>query len=1707
VRKFLLFLLLFSGGVALLVWLERRSVPPSPPPQPPPEPVQVPEESPESVLLSGASTVVLYDETTHRAALRVSSEDTRTEGRADVMTGVTLELLDPENESEVQSRLKAEGGRLRRVDGAGGERLHPSWELAVDLTGVQTNVLVGIPLAPLSFQAPTAIVDATKGQRLVRSEDPFTARSTELSFSGRGLFCDLERSLIEIAHGGTVELRAESATPGNFSVTDDGKMQLRRAEGPDEPLVLEAWNGARLELTGADPGELNAEHVTLRALPATDQSGRLILDRLEAEGEVDWRSGESRFQSTAASANFTPLGRLERAHLTGFPRAQLALALASGVVPGAPDPGSANRRDILLSGEESLDIIWRDEGFQLDINGLSSVETSDFRLRSATGVTGWLARDERSARFEAGGGVEVDGGLAALETAHFALAITTDPDGQGRLLGTATGGARLTGTLSGTPARAFTLTTPDALEIERTGAGWQVIESTNVEITLDGPDGFRASLGRLTNLDLQTFTFEAEEKVRFERGADEFGGERLRVLSVQPVPSIELEGTHDAKAYYVGEYGRATALQLRLAGNSVHARGEVLVTVDPGAPGAADGRYDLESDELDLDAQALPEVVPGERLQNLLLQASGNVRGILVHEQRSLVVTGERVVLDWRGRRVAGQEQPLEIGSLMIAEGGVHCDVERAGSLLAVDCDRLEVERTEGELDKGFRQTVASGNVRIRSRGEPIFRGTGDLLTIDADGHGSLQAEAWGRVDFLGTVNGFSARLSADRIDFDLAEERAGHLRASRPEVRIAGLRARAEHLAVEPGQIELAGGVHTYGITSDHVPWTLDADQVSIRGDRDAQPSELADIGGEDLETISANGHVDFRLADRIRARGEHLSRRRTAGGTLRLEGAPCSFETSFARLEADWVEFDPVLQVLVATGQGRLISLVEGPGEESVQDDQGWTLDFLSASTLLELDSLVFVVQEPLFQSRRFGSRVRASWSVMWMNRETVGQEADPLSSLSRAFEKFQAVRGDDVPELLRALQAPELSEVLREVYFEGPVEVLSQGELLARSDALYLDTVSGRGWLAHATVNLQGSIVGSSDESLVVKADWLRLGASGEMRADSATVTSCSFDKPHVKVVTGDLRITPQSGQGREHYRLLLRDNRVELYDKLRIPLPTIDISTDEEFQPLWQTLSLANSARFGTFLSFAFTRPADKAGELFDAAVRGRPKPSREGKPEPPRSRVDAHYKVDGKYLGSRGALLDLGLEIEAKEAYWFDLYVGLVLDDGTDRGLVRVPEEDRGNLRRWLRSQSYFQNGKSELTVSISDQSDPGVQSEFWEGEFVRYERAENYAQWRRTSGENFVDASVKVRLDNFRSDVEELPSLGAYRGRSPILSLGDLALVHTGDLRADYLRRRESAPRDSLGNPDPIFNPFGLPDFFPDGLGDREVLRVDTTQALEVPVPVGAGWRVTPFVEGRATSWSEGVDPDASPTRAVVEGGVRLGTSLWNRAASGLWHVLAPFVELRSELARRDADGAPVVFDGRDIDVSGDEIRVGTRGRLGVDPQRTRLDFEVAGGRGWNYSDASPDGWLPLEVYGRLAPFERPFDVYYDARFDLRNSETEYSLLSIGTRLGEDLGVQAGHQRGRATDRTPLFEAATISGIYRWTEKWEFEGRQAFSLLEAQGLDTRFVIRRYGHDLVFELESSFREGEGSTVGISVRPRFGFRPSRIGYVSW
>ena len=109
--------------------------------------------------------------------------------------------------------------------------------------------------------------------------------------------------------------------------------------------------------------------------------------------------------------------------------------------------------------------------------------------------------------------------------------------------------------------------------------------------------------------------------------------------------------------------------------------------------------------------------------------------------------------------------------------------------------------------------------------------------------------------------------------------------------------------------------------------------------------------------------------------------------------------------------------------------------------------------------------------------------------------------------------------------------------------------------------------------------------------------------------------------------------------------------------------------------------------------------------------------------------------------------------------------------------------------------------------------------------------------------------------------------------------------------------------------------------------------------------------------------------------------------------------------------------------------------------------------------------------------------------------------------MSSRRRIGDRAGIQLAHDSGRNRADERVFEAISVAGFYRWTDKWEFEARDTFSLLESTELGFGAVVRRYGHDVIFDLEVDVREGEGTSVSFGLEPRLTYRPTRIGYLNW
>ena len=216
-------------------------------------------------------------------------------------------------------------------------------------------------------------------------------------------------------------------------------------------------------------------------------------------------------------------------------------------------------------------------------------------------------------------------------------------------------------------------------------------------------------------------------------------------------------------------------------------------------------------------------------------------------------------------------------------------------------------------------------------------------------------------------------------------------------------------------------------------------------------------------------------------------------------------------------------------------------------------------------------------------------------------------------------------------------------------------------------------------------------------------------------------------------------------------------------------------------------------------------------------------------------------------------------------------------------------------------------------------------------------------------------------------------------------------------------------------------------------------------------------------------------------------------------------HDLTPRIGVSADVLHDASGDAPVPIDAVEDSLEGTFVEAGLRARWWIPGDIRHLDLDVSVRNASNTAPGEPSGLEPVAV---LAQFLTriggdPVGLVHDGRYDVENGETVYDRTSLGWEPTRRLGFETGYFRGVDDDRNALYEAVTGAVRYRTYGSWEVEARQTLSLLEGGSLDTSVLLRRYGHDLVFELQISRRAGEGVSFGIGLNPLLGWRRPALG----
>lgn len=1676
-RRVLVFLLVFGAGLALVAgieWLRRRSQPaetgrpqrPTAPVERPPGPeqkIELPVETEDGSGQKGVDFAVSGPaEFTDlgpdgRPLWRLTGEVSLPGGDVILMSGVRVVAF---REGSDQARLRLDAASARARIDTSRQPPGPDPTAVIPFTDVHLVAIDYGPMTPIEVSVPT--LSGTLAAKSFSSSDRVVADGRGVHLEGSGLELEPER----LALGSDVAARIALAGGGEVVLRCAGRLTVERflALGEDGVRIT-ARGGARLV---TETAELAGETIRVsgRALEAAGgRPARFLPISAESEDRALLDLDGDLFRADSGRVQFDSEGLPSRAVLEGSPAVDFALgAIDPETLPFELPPDTTEIR-VRAHGPGPLVIELGQTG-TFDFAGPVHVEIDalgaelDARQRL-------FGRRHPSGPFEllsAEGRVHARMDELELESASVRV---TAPDGDAsRLAVEADGPSHSTGTLEG--GEPYELDVAGLALLSRRQDAVLVRRAEGVDLWIGPPGGPRtwARADRITDLDLDSLALDASGDVRVEGPSGKGRSERVHSDGERV---FELSGTVDAPARFETEEGWLTALLVVASPSRVVAGGDARAELE------LEGRtWSLDGARISLERR--PWRGPsGEARERLRLEADGRAHVTIVEGDQRAELSADAIAADALRTPGPGPEQelPLELG----------------------------------QIEPGL--LVARGRVVLSGSAGLALEARGEHLVLTRVGSGILSGSPEERVWASGTLDpgGAAFDLDATRVVFGPEA-----ISADQPLLEISGvdlplgpiessgtetIQARGSQMVLDRSSLTLSGAARVERHAPDQEVWSIDAGSVRLSAPAGTDLTETQTSFADTVTMLVAwDGYVAH-LGRGVSSAGESLIADRESGH-LTVRGWPATVETPELVGEADWIEWDTETGLL-RSDVGRITSRAGVFGEEP------WAMTFSGLEPLPQEDVAIQIVRQPII--RQGESVVRAAWAVFWVDPdEWAGfsrhyvegrQEREPFRI--RDVEADRKRRERRMPSLIAPLRSTEAARWLREGYIEGDIEYYVENGRLARADAMYLDLADGHGWIENLEIRQPLPFAGG-DEEVEIKIEWVRHSADGSLRADDAVISTCTFEKPHYRIESGDLRLVPRPPKrGQEPFwELTFKKNAVVIGDWLRLPLPgspaiPLDrrgrlnlTEAPEVVREAGQAVEAVagQTGRFGSFFRLGFVTD-------FSWLRRGLP---RLLGADPDKAEGSMRYELG--YLGSRGGLVGLRPSVREPGLYFLDLDVDLVYDTGQDRGLQRVPENERSDLRSWVHLRGRYEMGPSTwLDVIFSKQSDAGVQSEFWEGDFLRFEESETFAHLRHASGRDYAHLRARPRTNDFKTEVEELPEAGWYRGRAEVGHVGSVPLVYSSDSEAGYYQRREGDPRFSLT--------------YPDGLGSFDVLRADTRQRLESPFALGvAGARAVPFLEGRLTAWDQGdpTSPDGgAPLRAGLLGGVEVTALFWRPVFAGLRHEIVPRLGYRSDIALAEDGPPPVAVDSTELPIGGQFVDFGLRQRLVTPDADTSLDLDLRMSWADGTAGGLADGWLPLAVLGdlytSLGPV--PVAVHHDARYDLDDHLTPYSRTLLGFEPIPSVGIELGYHHGLDTAGTVLFDAYTALARWRSSPKWEFEGGTTLSTLTDASLDSFGLVRRFGHDVVFEIELSHREGEGSAFQIGLQPVISWHSRTLG----
>ena len=463
--------------------------------------------------------------------------------------------------------------------------------------------------------------------------------------------------------------------------------------------------------------------------------------------------------------------------------------------------------------------------------------------------------------------------------------------------------------------------------------------------------------------------------------------------------------------------------------------------------------------------------------------------------------------------------------------------------------------------------------------------------------------------------------------------------------------------------------------------------------------------------------------------------------------------------------------------------------------------------------------------------------------------------------------------------------------ELYLEGDI-VFRQGDQIIYAQSMYYNVTQQKGVVLDAEAILS---VPEYEGIVRLKADVMQQISNGNFVAFDAALTSSRLGVPRYWMQSQQLRltqrqrmvtdpITRQSSVKRESY-VSSNDNFVYLGGvpvmywprfAAKLEIPTFYL-TNAKYQ---------SDNAFGNQILLDFN--------VFQLL-------GMEDAPD------GLEWELSTDYLSDRGPAIGTNFEyrtpgflgVPGPTNGFFDAWI--IDDKGQDRlGLDRLAlePEKRTRGRALWRHRQYLQND-FELIAELGWLSDRNFLEQYLENEWDQEKDHETGLRLRKYLGNNLIDLSANLQLNDFYQETEQLPSLDHYLIGG---SLGNLLTLNSHN-RIAYARLNAA---DIPTNAAEAAETSALP-----GEADASGVIASTQHELSLPLPIGP-INFAPFIGGEASHYGEAADGD-SLTRLVGQAGIRASLMMSKvdpTIQSSLLNVrgLAHKMEWRAEYFYADSD-------------------------------------------------------------------------------------------------------------------------------------------------------------------------------------------------------